>query len=587
MRYNGKTGEWEAVDEVGRIRKDVKATEALGKPLVLLVDWATGGESVVPDSGFSEGAADAIFASLVKLDRDAEGKLFESPMHLVGHSRGTIVTSEIVQRLGTYFGDKLGKKSTSKNDLHVTYLEAHDFKQRLPFGPFSPYNTFYEPSVQVWDNVNFADNYFQEVPKPNSLLGLVTPFGRNIPDPAPFPAEPPINPPINPPWARIGEPDLSIRLGAHRDGDDKNANPRSSGSNPSPTGNYGQNFAGFIKDSLGMFGDPPGPHARANWWYSGTTDLSLTDYPPDKPAPSIYRRLSDGSYERLFDQDFYNKYQKLNPWYQPDHTAATFSFADPKAPWEGIGTGWFYSTLGGGKDLRPKTDSERVPVEFDNTFAERMRGDANAAVPSIFNGNFDAVTKPRDRFALYPPRKGLFKWPYELPGWSFHNGSEERGYESLYLEVVNPGATPDKYNYALSMGQAPARSEIGAPTFLPALTEINHNRLYVPQKTKDLLLDLKVTKASDDDVLQVYMTYFDPNDDGEDVKVESKFQGFKLNEVTAEFKPFNLAALNADPFSGSFQPLGKTATLQFKLVDTNNNGLDAELLLDNIKFSNA
>ncbi|MCC3422259.1 MAG: hypothetical protein JGK12_32365, partial [Microcoleus sp. PH2017_01_SCD_O_A] len=50
-----------------------------------------------------------------------------------------------------------------------------------------------------------------------------------------------------------------------------------------------------------------------------------------------------------------------------------------------MGTGWFYSVLGGGltKDpntgaianLRPTNNVERVPLSFDNTAERRMRGD--------------------------------------------------------------------------------------------------------------------------------------------------------------------------------------------------------------------
>ena len=70
---------------------------------------------------------------------------------------------------------------------------------------------------------------------------------------------------------------------------------------------------------------------------------------------------------------------------------------------KGIGTGWFYSVLGGGlsKDpntgaianLRPTNNVERVPMYFDNTAQRRMRGDF--AIPALFGGNFDAVFNPR------------------------------------------------------------------------------------------------------------------------------------------------------------------------------------------------
>ena len=99
--------------------------------------------------------------------------------------------------------------------------------------------------------------------------------------------------------------------------------------------------------------------------------------------------------------------------------------------------------------------------------------------------------------------------------------------------------------------------------------------------TLNLQLELKVTKASADDVLQVYMTYFD-REEGKDVG--SAFKGFKLNEVTvAGFKSLDIGN---NPFY-SFKAPGKTATLQFKLVDTNNDGLSTELLLDNIRFLKA
>ncbi|MCC3557511.1 hypothetical protein [Microcoleus sp. PH2017_35_SFW_U_B] len=98
-------------------------------------------------------------------------------------------------------------------------------------------------------------------------------------------------------------------------------------------------------------------------------------------------------------------------WYTPDHTNASFTQGDIKAPWEGIGTGWFHSVLGGGSQLRPyfdggkKTKTElgnfenylknnRVSVLEDNTYSARMRGDY--AVPTLFNGNFDAVAAQLD-----------------------------------------------------------------------------------------------------------------------------------------------------------------------------------------------
>jgi hypothetical protein len=44
---------------------------------VLLPEWSLDRESVIPDVGFSEGAADALFASMVQLDLALGGKVGE------------------------------------------------------------------------------------------------------------------------------------------------------------------------------------------------------------------------------------------------------------------------------------------------------------------------------------------------------------------------------------------------------------------------------------------------------------------------------------------------------------------------------
>ena len=47
-----------------------------------------------------------------------------------GFSRGTPVTSEIVQRMGTYFPDAGGLPGSGKHDLQMTTLDPHDFSLR-------------------------------------------------------------------------------------------------------------------------------------------------------------------------------------------------------------------------------------------------------------------------------------------------------------------------------------------------------------------------------------------------------------------------------------------------------------------------
>lgn len=186
MRYDKPTGMWVPVDRYGRILSALTggllpdapsylttlATQItdkyLGqnKPLVLLSEWVTDGESSIPDSGFSEGAADAIFAALVQLDQalgggvgeknslgelvrlyDEQGKLirhqgavFNSPLHFIGFSRGAVVNSEMIQRVGTDFphaggpvdenGESVkGLDGKPIRDLQMTTIDPHDFAQ--------------------------------------------------------------------------------------------------------------------------------------------------------------------------------------------------------------------------------------------------------------------------------------------------------------------------------------------------------------------------------------------------------------------------------------------------------------------------
>ncbi len=189
-------------------------------------------------------------------------------------------------------------------------------------------------------------------------------------------------------------------------------------------------------------------------------------------------------------------------WYTPDHTNASFTHGDTKAPWEGIGTGWFNSVLGGGSQLRPyfdggkKTKSEldnfenylknnRVSVLEDNTYSARMRGDY--AIPTLFNGNFDAVAARLDS--------------QPIPGWSLYNGDNKSVLQSSLVNrnsittLSSPvvGANSGQPNYALKLNSGES---------------ITHNRFVVPD-WGNLRFDVHVPKPArlddKDDYIQVYL----------------------------------------------------------------------------------
>lgn len=269
-------------------------------------------------------------------------------MHFLGFGQGTAINNEIVQRLGSYF-PLAGGISLVNRDLQMTTIDPHDFDQDYLVGSLK---SFRDPEVRIWENVTYADNYYQD------LLALDT-QGTNTR-----------------PGRRIAEADWNVHLG----------------------GSDGSIRIGFTENST-----DGKPQMHAVTWYGGTTNLSGSQL-PSRHGERIYRRLGDLELD-----------SSGNPttptWYTPDHTNANFTHGEQRAPWEGIGTGWFYSVLGGGSQLRPYdvNVSNPVPLTEDNTYTDetignKMRGDY--AVPTLFNGNFDASK----RFTYQ-----------SVPGWSFYN----------------------------------------------------------------------------------------------------------------------------------------------------------------------
>ena len=74
---------------------------------ILLFDWTDGSDE--EESGQAEAAADALFASLMNFRFTGSQRIISispyaalRPLHFIGHSRGTVLVSETVQRLGRY-----------------------------------------------------------------------------------------------------------------------------------------------------------------------------------------------------------------------------------------------------------------------------------------------------------------------------------------------------------------------------------------------------------------------------------------------------------------------------------------------------
>ena len=127
-------------------------------------------ESNELSTGWGEAAGDALFNLLVGLELvDVETPAENPALHMIGHSFGTAVTSEAVERLA-FFDVPVDQ---------VTYLDPHDFdEENIPVDQNQRLFDLGKPDgygATVWDNVEFSDVYYQTRPVP------FVPQGRPIP----------------------------------------------------------------------------------------------------------------------------------------------------------------------------------------------------------------------------------------------------------------------------------------------------------------------------------------------------------------------------------------------------------------------
>lgn len=144
--------------------------------VVLLWDWAP--ESHDTSGRWVDSVGDALFSHLVGLGlvhpRNPPSSV---PLHMIGHSFGTGVTSEVVERLATW----------QIPVANLTYLDPHDFDQAdIIVDEDQQIFTLGRPSgygATVWSNVEFADAYYQTRGQQGSGVQLFTsdPEGRAIP----------------------------------------------------------------------------------------------------------------------------------------------------------------------------------------------------------------------------------------------------------------------------------------------------------------------------------------------------------------------------------------------------------------------
>jgi DNA/RNA endonuclease G (NUC1) len=296
----------------------------------------------------------------------------------------------------------------------MTTLNPFTYSPDSHFGSMA---NIQDPHIWVWENVTYADNYYQDLKSsPLTVRGLNLEGETNS----------------HQQWRA----DVNLNL-------NEKANVN--------------NFTAPNSKS---------PYREVVRWYTGTANVSHRSEDDLGEYEYLYRRLGDYEINNVFTS---NNPNPVEVWYTPDDPDSDFENGDEDAVWEGIGNGWFYSVLGGGKDLRPydvllqdgtlerKEKSElgdfakylednRVTVMEDNTRLPESRGDF--AVPTLFNGNFEAISFPSTS--------------QTIPGWSLYNNTPD-AFQSALVEWNSIDTLSDQYksgvgyvstepNYALELG---------------------------------------------------------------------------------------------------------------------------------------
>ena len=150
---------------------------------VIVFDWAD--DSNESGSGFSEAAAEALFAGLVTWSQGDAPVVDLSRLHLIGHSRGAVVNSEVAERLvaaGFPAPDQV--TTLDPHDSGGAFVEAGT----VPEGGLDDYDVNQEhpeydchaqsttPGVCSWVGTGFHDNYWQD----DSNCFFLDPEGREL-----------------------------------------------------------------------------------------------------------------------------------------------------------------------------------------------------------------------------------------------------------------------------------------------------------------------------------------------------------------------------------------------------------------------
>jgi hypothetical protein len=133
---------------------------------IIVFDWVR--ESDRNLLGYAEGAADVLTAALIQGAINGFWKLEQ--LHFIGHSRGTVVLSETIERLGYYsqYPGMLPMNMLIDNNIHFTTLDAHPWDNHeedyiCDFYSAEDYSVnggSIKKGVVCWENIRYFDNYW-------------------------------------------------------------------------------------------------------------------------------------------------------------------------------------------------------------------------------------------------------------------------------------------------------------------------------------------------------------------------------------------------------------------------------------------
>lgn len=254
---------------------------------IVYVSWESASSRQTP--GWAETTAEGLYGTLRRYGlADAN-----HPLHFIGHSYGTVVNSEVIQRLGYLDGQSVDQMTT---------LDPHDFYEVFT-GSITPnYEAnIKQPDVHVWSNIRYADNYY-------NLSGTSTLF-------SPLPHGRPLDGAMDKAAINVNLSNLNGFLNVNGAMPhtrvheyyaltiDPNINIFDPGQNtstwfvPGPSTNYG-----FRYSRLGVASTAGGSEADRVAHWNGNTQRTSLAAPPDNSANDV----GQDPPSRIYNGDFFN-----------------------------------------------------------------------------------------------------------------------------------------------------------------------------------------------------------------------------------------------------------------------------------------